>query len=173
MTNGSNEHRLLPRLQARLALQFGTRRAAFAAAAAVLGLGLMLTAAAVLWQQRSVESEARIRFDQKGERVLAEITRRFNTPVYGIKGARGVYAADPHVNRAEFRAYVESRDLPVEFPGVRGFGFAQRVLREELDDFIAAERADDAPRFAVRTSGNAADLYVIKFIEPRSRPQAG
>ena len=169
MTNGSNEHRLLPRLQARLALRFGPRRAAFAAAAAVLGLGLMLTAAAVLWQQRSVESEARIRFDQQGERVLAEITRRFNTPVYGIKGARGVYAADPHVNRAEFRAYVESRDLPVEFPGVRGFGFAQRVLREELDDFIAAERADDAPRFAVRTSGNAADLYVVKFIEPLSQ----
>ena len=172
MKNGSNEHRLLPRLQTRLALQFGPRRAAFAAAAAVLGLGLMLTAAAVLWQQRSVESEARIRFDQQGERVLAEITRRFNTPVYGIKGARGVYAADPHVNRAGFRAYVESRDLAVEFPGVRGFGFAQRVLREELDDFIAAERADDAPRFAVRTSGNAADLYVVKFIEPLSQNYA-
>ena len=70
------------------------------------------------------------------------------------------------MERAEFRAYVASRDLAREFPGALGFGFIQRVPRAALDAFIAAERADGAPDFAVRTSGDAPDLYVVKFCEP-------
>jgi len=54
---------------------------------------------------------------------------------------------------------------------VRGFGFIQRVPRDALADFVAAERADGAPRFAVRqlTLFEQPDLFVIKFIEPAAR----
>jgi PAS domain S-box-containing protein len=79
-----------------------------------------------------------------------------------------LYAASSHVQRAAFQAYVESRDLAKEFPGVRGFGFIQRVMRPGLDAFVAAERADGAPGFAIRqlADKNHDDLYIIKFIEP-------
>ncbi len=100
------------------------------------------------------------------ERLDNEVPRRVNQPIYGLKGARGIYAASKSVERFEFRAYVESRDLPREFPGVLGFGFIERVMRRDLDTFIAAERADHAPDFTVKTGGDAPDLYVIKFIDP-------
>ena len=89
-------------------------------------------------------------------------------PIYGLRGAVGVYAASQQVRRREFRAYVESRDLLQEFPGVRGFGFIQRVPRSTLPAFVAAERADEGPGFAVRglEALGHDDLYVIKYIEP-------
>jgi CHASE1-domain containing sensor protein len=57
------------------------------------------------------------------DRAIVEISARFQKPVYGLNGARGMYAASKSVTRAQFQAYVDSRDMPKEFPGVRGLGF--------------------------------------------------
>ncbi len=129
-------------------------------------VGLGLTALGTYQTRGHYQAEARLRFERLAERLDSEVQRRMNHPIYGLKGARGMYAASKSVERLEFRAYVESRNLPVEFPGVLGFGFIQRVMRPDLAAFIAAERADNAPDFAVRTAGDAPDLYVIKFIDP-------
>nr|WP_316641398.1 CHASE domain-containing protein [uncultured Roseateles sp.] len=149
-------------------MKFGqtARGAAIAMTAAALMLGLALTATAVFWVTERGAAEAQIQFDRHAERIEAEIVRRFSLPVYGLKGARGVYAAYSGISKAQFQAYVESRNLPVEFPGVRGFGFIQRVMRPDLERFTASVQADGAPGFVVTTSGQAEELYVIRFIEP-------
>ena len=111
-------------------------------AALTLIAGLILTAIGVSQAYENNADEARFQFDRLSERLSAAVQRRMNQPVYGLKGARGIYAASQSVERLEFRAYAESRDLPGEFPGATGFGFIQRVMREDLDRFVAAERAD-------------------------------
>ena len=113
-------------------------------------LGLSIAAGGAFWRQQVINREATTLFKHSVERVSAEIARRFRQPAYGLNGARGVYAVSKRVRRAEFLAYVESRNLSGEFPGVRGFGFIQRVMHTDLDAFVAAERADGAPEFAVR-----------------------
>ncbi len=87
----------------------------------------------------------------------------------GLGGARGAVLTRAGIQRLEFRAYAESRDLDHEFPGVRGFGFIERVQRADLADFLRRERGDHAPAFEVKTQGQAEDLYVIKLIEPLAR----
>ena len=144
----------------------------WAVGAALLG-GLILTAIGVFSARRYYSAEARYRFESLVERMSSEVERSASQVVYGLKGANGVYAASKSVERSEFRAYVASRDLPKEFPGVLGIGFIQRVPREGLAAFTAAERADSAPDFAVHTVGDAHDdLYVIKFIEPLAPNEA-
>lgn len=130
--------------------------------------GLALAVLAAWWQQQQTMLAAGKEFQRRAERVTSEITRRFNQPVYGLNGARGAYMATGGMNRAQFKNYVESRDLPSEFSGVRGFGFIQPVTRADLDRFIVAERADGAPQFLLRQFPGAAldQLYIIKFIEP-------
>ena len=128
--------------------------------------GLGFTAIGAYFSHRGIQIESRLRFDRFAERLGNEVQRRVNQTVYGLKGARGMYVASQQVDRKEFRAYVASRELEHEFPGTLGFGFIQRVLRSDLAQFVAAERADNAPDFEVRTAGDAPDLYVIKFIEP-------
>jgi CHASE1-domain containing sensor protein len=136
--------------------------------AAVFLLGLCLAAGAAWWWQNDIERDAETQFQQSVEHVMFDISRRFRLPVYGLNGAKGLYAASGRVQRADFRAYVASREMPIEFPGIRGFGFIQRVMRPDLDAFVASERADGAPGFAIRqlADKNHGDLYIIKFIEP-------
>jgi CHASE1-domain containing sensor protein len=143
------------------------RSGALGVAAALL-LGLCLAAGGAWWWQNGIDLEAETQFKRSVERVVADVDLRFRQPVYGLNGARGLYAASKRVQRAEFLAYVESRDLPKEFPGVRGFGFIQHVMRPGLDAFVGAERADGAPGFAIRqlADKNHDDLYIVKLIEP-------
>ena len=132
-----------------------------------------LSGAAGLWKHREVQSDAQAQVEFSTQRISADVSRRFTQAVYGLNGARGVYAASESVNRAAFRSYVQSRDLPKEFPGVHGFGFIQRVLRPDLDAFLRAERADGAPQFALRQLSDTAqqDLLIVKFIEPAASNQ--
>ncbi len=125
-----------------------------------------MTGVGVYQSYQHYHSEGELQFNSLADRLTNEVVRRMKQPIYGLKGARGVYASSKSVERLEFRAYVESRDLPKEFPGVIGFGFIERVMRTDLDKFVAAERADNAPDFSIKTSGDAPDLYVIKFIDP-------
>ena len=137
----------------------------------VLLAGLALTLSAMLWNRNRVVAEGHRVLEAQVERLQRDIVQRFMQPVYGLKGARGTIAAlHGRVDRHAFRAYVQSRDLPREFPGVRGFGFVPRVMREDLPAFIAAERADGAPQFSVHSFGDAApDLFVVAHIEPLSQ----
>lgn len=136
--------------------------------ALVFLLALGLFGIAALWQERNIQDKAQAQIERSSERMATDVSLRFINPRYGLNGARGMYAANDKVNRAAFRAYVESHNLPEEFPGVRGLGFIQRVMRAELDAFVAAERDDAAPQFAIHQLEDKAqaDLYVIKFIEP-------
>jgi PAS domain S-box-containing protein len=131
-------------------------------------LGLCIAAGGAWWWHNEIDLNAEAEFQRRVQHLSGEIVVRFRRPVDGLNGARGLFAASKSVERAEFRAYVESRDLVQDFPGVRGFGFIQRVMRRDVDAFVAAERADEAPEFTLRQLAdmNHDDLYVIKFIEP-------
>ncbi|KQW51537.1 hypothetical protein ASD88_02555 [Pelomonas sp. Root662] len=143
---------------------------AWVAAAAVLSLGLALTAGAAIWQQQRAAAEARTLQERQVERLQADLVKRLTMPVYGLKGARGALAAlEGKVTRAAFDAYVESRDLAKEFPGVRGFGLIERVARRDLDRFVAARQRDGATQFRVHGSGTNETLYIVTQISPFSR----
>ncbi|WP_168224755.1 PAS domain S-box protein [Rhodoferax aquaticus] len=133
-------------------------------------VGCCLAAAAGYWKHHVNVSVAELHMQRNADAVAQTISARFAHPVFGLQGARGLYAASERVPRAAFLAYVESRNLAQEFPGVRGFGFAQRVLRPDLAAFVAAERADRAPQFAVRQLAGTSydDLYIVKYLEPAS-----
>lgn len=136
------------------------------AAVSVFFLGLILS---IIFYQREADDayEARLQyFDRLADQQLAEAKTRLNTHVYGLMGARGVFAASKSVERAEFQAYALSRNLTKEFPGSLGIGYVERVARENIEQFIAEQKIDDAANFEIRTSGNYPDLFVIKFIEP-------
>ena len=138
-----------------------------------LVIGLVLTAVGTLWSHDSLKVDAQARFNRLVERVQADVQNRLNAPLLGLKGAAGVYAASNSVERGEFRAYAEFSQLKNGFPGVRGFGFMERVMRKDVERFVAAQRADGEPGFSVaspNTSGSSAtDLYIVKFLEPRAQ----
>jgi PAS domain S-box-containing protein len=144
------------------------QRTGFALSLCVLLVGLALTGAGGWWLRNEVGYNAKAEFERGADRIEGELARRFREPIYALNGAKGVYAASASVERAEFRAFANSRNISFEFPGVKGLGFIQPVKRKDLPAFVAAERADGAPEFKVTTLDEAGrdQLHVIKFIEP-------
>jgi PAS domain S-box-containing protein len=150
-----------------MAISVQRLRTCLVVCALVLLVGLSLTAVGVWRVQLNTEREARVNFDRYVDKLDADIEARFARVLYRLRGLRSYYAASVGpVTRDAFRIWVAARGEDDGLQGVRGVGFIQRVERADLNAFVDAERADNAPGFAVRTSGSASDLYVIKYIEP-------
>ena len=131
--------------------------------------GVVLSGVAAYFQYRLIDTNARSEFERLASRTETEVSARLEKVVYALRGARGLFAAADHeIRHGEFLQFVLSRDLQKEFPGVRGFGYIQRVERTDLPGFIAAQKADGAPDFAVQAlvDKHFLDLFVVKFIEP-------
>ncbi|WP_418320015.1 PAS-domain containing protein [Piscinibacter sakaiensis] len=140
--------------------------------ALVLLIGLGLSVAAALWSQRGENAAAQAEFHRNVDRVAREIVERFDLPLHALNGARAMYAATGFkVERSTFRTWVQARDAAREFPGVRGFGFIERVEPDRLADFVAAQQADGAADFSYRRLDGAAtgDHLIIKYIEPEAK----
>ncbi|MFG6447869.1 CHASE domain-containing protein [Roseateles sp. BYS180W] len=136
------------------------------AALAVLLVGMGLSLVVLASQIDQLRSASRLRFEQQASVVQEALKQRFERPMVGLNGLRAHKMARGYLDREEFRRYVMARDLAAEFPGIRGFGYIEYVLREDLEHYLDAERSDAAPDFSVRTSGEHKDLYIIKYVEP-------
>jgi PAS domain S-box-containing protein len=148
-------------------LPTGLMRMVGALSLSVLAIGLVLTFLGARWVDQRIQAEAQARFERHALRLEDAIKRKFSRPLAGFQGLRSFMEASPTpVRRVAFEAWISSRNMKVDFPGVRGLGFIERVPREDLPTFLAAERADAAYRFNVHGSGNAPDMYIIKYIEP-------
>jgi PAS domain S-box-containing protein len=136
--------------------------------ACVFLVGVCVSAALGIWMRGELRGEAQVEFQRNVDRVAEDITGRLRQPIHGLKGAAAMYAATIHVGRVEFEDYIEANDPAREFPGVRAFGFVQRVMRTELSAFVEQERKDNAAHFKVKTLSNSEldDLYVVKYVAP-------
>ena len=132
----------------------------------ILGIGLAISQA-VIWQNK-INQKADTEFQLNVERTSNEINRRFAGASTGMHTVNGLFVASEKVDRAEFRAFVQSLYLPNKLQGVHSVGFIQRVARPKLDAFVATERANGAPQFAIRQLMDKAleDLYIVKFDVP-------
>ena len=139
------------------------------AALVVFCIGMLLTGASAVWQARVNAAAAAARFDTLAVRTVEQIAARVEGVERGLRGARGaVVAAGTHeIDRRRFRAYGQSRDFAVEFPGAHGFGVIRRVPAVDEAGFVAAAKRDGAPEFAIRQlEPHAGDRYVVQYIEP-------
>ncbi|MBX3607886.1 MAG: PAS domain S-box protein [Piscinibacter sp.] len=137
----------------------------------LLGLGATFAIAAQ-WQ-RSNEAVLNERFEALALRIADRLDDRLNTYEYGLRGARGVVAAQrtgQRPDREQFRAYSATRDIDREFPGARGTGLIWRVPQATEAAFAESARRDGWADFGIRQlSPHDGERFVIQYIEPVER----
>lgn len=110
---------------------------------------------------------AQVRFDRASGQIEDAIQIRFERAVHAFQGVRSTMTTmNRELTREEFRTWVITRFKDDDMPGIRGLGFIKRVMRSDLDHWVDEEQAHGAGGFAVKTTGDASDLYVISRIEP-------
>ncbi len=132
----------------------------------VLVLGLGLSALAGWSAERQAQDVDQTRFERLSASLHQEIFNRLNLFNYGLRASRGLWPAKTRVNREEFNAMLQSRELEKEFVGVVSVGFIEKVDRKDLEAFLKTTRLDGEPNFQVTPTGDNDQLYITKFIYP-------
>ncbi len=138
-------------------------------AVATLMIGLCLTAAATFQRQKLNAESARAVLRSVTERGAHTVAERMRMYQYGLRGVRGAISVGggATISHNLFNRYSLTRDLKLEFPGSRGFGFVRRVPLAMESQFLAAARADGAPDFEIQTfTPHSGERYVVQFLEP-------
>ena len=138
-------------------------------------LGIMLSSFMSYDTQRKNTEHIREIMEESLDAASDSILTKVKLYQYGLRGARGsVLTLGEHgVSRESFYRYSLTRDVDVEFPGARGFGFIRRVPVNEIDQFLAKARADGWPEFSIRElTPHSGERYVIQYIEPVERNKA-
>ena len=140
----------------------------------VLLAGAAASAGGAWWLHHRTQTAAQTEFQRIVQRESAEITERFHRPVNGLTGLRAMASTHPKLQREHLRRFIANRNLPVEFPGVRGFGVVRPIQRAALPELLREVRADGAPDFALRKidSQDQPDLFVVTQVEPANRNAA-
>ncbi|MBO9827233.1 CHASE domain-containing protein [Xanthomonas sp. A2111] len=147
----------------------GPARPARFAALAVLAVGLLAALLIAHGVQQRNRAQAQARFDQLASHVASDLRQRLDMYEHGLRGARGavIAAGGEHISRERFARYSASRDYLREFPGVRGFGYIQRVSRADEAAFLQQAHADGAPSLRIgELAPHDGDRFVIVYIQP-------
>ncbi|WP_342130684.1 PAS-domain containing protein [Hydrogenophaga sp. OTU3427] len=114
------------------------------------------------------QQQAQERFERHAERIENEVRRRFDLPLYSLRGAVGLHAGSARVDLAEFRAFIDALNLRETLPGVRGLGLIERVPSAATADHEARVNAEDGPGFKIRQlqAADHAQRYVVRYVEP-------
>ncbi len=138
----------------------------------VLVLGLLTTVVVALFMSGQVNRENEVRLARAQDLLERDLVARVGIYAETLVGLQGLYAASDEVTRAEFVGFIEAADVFERFPGLQGLSFSPVVLRSDVARYEADVRNDTSvngigyPDFAVRTDGNAEDLFVVDFITP-------
>lgn len=75
------------------------------------------------------------------------------------------------LSEKEFDQYLGLFDFDPAFNAALGFGYIERVMRDEADVYVAAQVELGRPQFSIREleDNSYSDLYVAKFIYPEIR----
>lgn len=135
---------------------------------ATLALSLFLTAFTFVINRSAQEHEAALEFDVHVADIERRIDRRLRTYEQTLRGAAGLFAANEHLDREQWRRYVAALALEQSFPGVQGIGFAQSIAPRDLTDHERAVRREGFPDYRV-FPGQPRDAYSsIVLLEPFS-----
>ena len=142
------------------------------AALIALVVGLVLSLGVAKFVEDQNDRIAASRFAQASAQVISQVEARMATYEKALRGLRGAIAAvgPDVVTSEEFARYADTRDIDIEFPGLRGYGFIRRVARKDEAAFAGRMRTDGDPGFAShQLPPREGERYVIEFVAPAGR----
>ena len=141
---------------------------AYPIAWAVLAIALAASTGGWFIARKHEELTARKQFEEEASRIQTALSERMSVYEDVLHGGVGLFAASVSVERAEWKAYVETVSVNKRFPGIDGIGFIANVPRAQLEAFLKTTRDDKTPAFQLQNPGTNDDLFVVKYLEPEA-----
>lgn len=117
-------------------------------------------------QAESVQTIALARFTQESRVFSEALAQRLATHTEIVRGLRGLFVANPDLDRAAFNQAATEQNVTVRFPGIRNLVFTRRVPETERPAFEARIRAEGFADFALYPPGDRPVHYVNDYVWP-------
>jgi diguanylate cyclase (GGDEF)-like protein len=130
--------------------------------ASLLGVGTLV---ASYWVRETIREAGELRLRRALERAAVFIEERSQAYAQIVRGTGALFRASEDITVLEFRDYAESLRLSRNYPGLLGLGFAERVDRESLVEWLEEARSE-LPTLELKGIGTAPEFAINRFIEP-------
>jgi diguanylate cyclase (GGDEF)-like protein len=137
------------------------------AAVAVVLVGLVGSALLAQGWKSTVNHQRDERLDRTATSRTVTISGALANYESALQAARSLWLASSSVSRAEFNAFARSLDLSDRYPGLQAIGWRTVVTDDKAAEFVARNRADGEPGFAIRPPGRRPVYYVTTLSYPR------
>ena len=134
---------------------------------AIFILGLCFATAGTWWLNHNEKNKLEREFQSRSERVITEIQQRFILPVYALNGIKSLFSMNPNLQANDFRASILSHNLVEEYPGLRGFGYLEKVPKAGFQEYLDAQRKLTSSEMKLQEFGDNPEefRYIAKFFE--------
>jgi signal transduction histidine kinase/DNA-binding response OmpR family regulator/CHASE1-domain containing sensor protein len=141
--------------------------------ALTLAIGALLSAGAAFWSAQRVEQAAAARFRDASNRQAAALQQHIERYTLGLRGSRSLFLEQADaVDGERFRRYIDSRDLPREFPAARHWGFIERLPRDEAGRHLQS-RHQIAWQRPATPDDSVREAWVLRLLEPAASGALG
>jgi PAS domain S-box-containing protein len=139
------------------------------------GLWLALLVGAVLYlgAERTVDDDARARFETITQGARQRLDGAVQSYAGVVRNLAGLFNANGgDVSRLQFHRYVESLGMRENYPALVSVNFGAHVPDAQRDAFVAAVRADRSldprgyPDFDIKPPGRRPRYLVLNYLEP-------
>ena len=137
-----------------------------------LGIGLVATGLVALYVDRYEQAQILNEFSRDTARVTAQTETRLRAHFETLLSLKGLFAANDHVNRRQFRNFLDQLDLRRTHPGFQAIQFVRHVEGDQADAYVKSVRDDRSsvphgyPNFHIKPGVARPDHYVIEYTEP-------
>lgn len=137
----------------------------------VLVVGLTATAGAAVGFDQSQVRDRETRFDAAASRARSRFERRIELYTAQLTELRNAILIDSRINRMEFHDLIALGLDTGLYSGVQAVAVVRRVKAADRSAFEAAaqqevDTLDRYPPFVIHPATNAAESYVVTYIEP-------
>ncbi len=146
-------------------LSLVSRRGA-AWAALAFGLGVTAVAGTLTWRQVEARDEAR--FESAVEALQWAVVERMESHRQVLRGASGLFAANPVVDGDAWRSYFDRLDLSGRDRGLSAIGYIENVSPTASGAGASGGAGSDGERWGERVS-----RYIVRHFEPLTPGEQG
>jgi diguanylate cyclase (GGDEF)-like protein/PAS domain S-box-containing protein len=118
-----------------------------------------------------VDFDAKLNFDNDVRELSRTVESRISSYYDVLYGLRGFFQGSREVDRAEFRKYYETLNLPPRYPGFQALNFIRYVRGGERAAFERRLQRETSglsgyPAFQIRPPGQRDEYYIVEYVEP-------
>lgn len=132
----------------------------------ILAISLIITLIAWSISNNYADQLAKDRFEFLIADAQDAISKRFLNYEQVLSGGLGLFKASTHVNRKEWKIYIDTLGIDKNFPGTLGIGYSKWLKPNQLNNHIKEIRQEGFSDFSVRPAGRRDHYSSIIFLEP-------